>query len=93
MIALIGASIVAAALALCLTRLFGGPTLYDRVLGMNAVVQKAAIICAALAVAARRSDWLDVAFVLLLGAFVFNLAVLKFFRVRTFQAPLAREEG
>lgn len=93
MIALVAAAIVVVALALCLPRLFGGPTLYDRVLGANTVVQKAALACAALAVAAGRSDWVDVAFALVLGAFVFNVAVLKFFRVRSFQPPLARGEG
>ena len=93
MIAIVGAAIVAVALALCLTRLFVGPTLYDRILGANAVVQKGALISAALAVAAGRSDWLDVALAMVLGAFVFNIAVLKFFRVRSFQAPLARGEG
>lgn len=92
MIAVVAAALVAVALALCLTRLFGGPTLYDRILGANAVVQKAALICAAVAVAAGRSDWLDVALALVLGGFVFNVAVLKFFRVRSFQAPLARGE-
>lgn len=93
MIALAAAALVAVALALCLTRLFGGPTLYDRVLGANAVIWKGALICAAIAVAAGNGQWLDVALALVLGAFVFNVALLKFFRIRTFQAPLAREEG
>lgn len=93
MIALVAAALVAVALALCLTRLFGGPTLYDRVLGANAVVWKAALICAAIAVAMGNAQWIDVALALTLGSFVVNLALLKFFRIRTFQAPLAREEG
>ena len=92
MIALVAAALVAVALALCLTRLFGGPTLYDRVLGANEVVWKAALICVAIAVAMGNAQWIDVAFALTVGSFVFNLALLKFFRIRTFQAPLAREE-
>jgi multicomponent Na+:H+ antiporter subunit F len=93
MIALAVAAGVALVAALCLVRLFAGPTLYDRTLGMNSLVAKAAVICAALAVAAGRAEWIDVALALVLGGFVLNVAVLKFFRTRTFQAPLAREEG
>jgi multicomponent Na+:H+ antiporter subunit F len=86
-IAAVGASLV---LLLALVRLFAGPTLYDRTLAASGAAQKAALICAALAVAAGRSDWLDAAFALVLSVFVFNAIVLKFFRSRTFQAPLER---
>lgn len=92
MIALIVAGVVAALLALTLVRLFAGPTLYDRALAVNAVIFKAALICAALSVVLERAEAVDAAFVLVLGALVLNTAALKFFRVRTFQAPLARAE-
>ena len=83
-----------AALALALLRLFAGPTLYDRNLAANAITMYAALICACGAVAAGRTDGVDVALALLLGSFVVNVAVLKFFRTRTFQAPLAQaQEG
>lgn len=90
MIALFAAAGAAIALALALPRLFAGPTLYDRALASNAIVAKAALICAALAVIAGRADWLDAAIALVFGVFVVNVAILKFFRARTFQAPLAR---
>jgi multicomponent Na+:H+ antiporter subunit F len=80
------------ALALCLIRLFAGPTLYDRALAMNGAVIKLALIAAAGAVVAAEPAWLDVALALVLSAVVVSVAVLKVFRARTFQPPLARAE-
>lgn len=92
MIALVIAAAVVLLLALTLVRLFAGPTLYDRALAVNAIVFKAALVCAAISVVSGRSEAVDAAFVLVLGAFVLNAAALKFFRANTFQAPLARAE-
>ena len=92
MIAIAAALGVSIALGLSLLRLFAGPTLYDRAMAVNAVVSKAALICASLAVAAGRADWLDAAIALTLAMLIANAAVLKYFRARTFQAPLAREQ-
>lgn len=80
------------ALALCLIRLFAGPTLYDRVLAANGVVTKLAIICASAAVLAGRAEFVDAAIAFVLALLVVNVAVLKFFKARTFQAPLVRAE-
>lgn len=88
MIALIAATTVALLLILSCVRLFTGPTLYDRTLAANGAALKAAVICAALGVAFSRADWIDVAFALVLCVLVLNAALLKFFRARTFQAPL-----
>lgn len=93
MIALIGASGVAVLLALTLLRLHAGPTLYDRALAASSVTAKAALICAALAASAGRAEFVDPAFALALGGFVLNLAILKFFRTGTLQAPMVREDG
>ncbi len=90
MIALAAAAGATIALSLALVRLFAGPTLYDRALAANIIVVNAALICTSAAVAARRSEGVDVALALLLGALVVNIAVLKVFRARTFQAPLAQ---
>ena len=92
MIALIAAIGVTALALLIIGRIFAGPTLYDRALAVSSVIVKAALVCAALAVAARQSAWIDVSFALVLGALVLSAAVFKFFRSRTFQAPLARRE-
>lgn len=80
------------ALVLCLIRLFGGPTLYDRMLAANGVVTKLAIVCAAGAVLAGRTEFVDVAIAFVLALLVVNVAVLKFFKTRTFQPPLVRAE-
>ncbi len=90
MIGLIAAAAAALFLALTLWRLHAGPTLYDRALATHAILTKAAVICAALAAAAGRSDFADVALALTLCGFVLAAAVLKFFRAGTFQAPLTR---
>ena len=93
MIALIGATGVGVLLALTLLRLHAGPTLYDRALAGSSVTAKAALICAAIAASAGRADFVDPAFALALGGFVLNVAILKFFRTGTLQAPMVREEG
>ncbi|MGD9967007.1 MAG: hypothetical protein AB7T59_10830 [Hyphomonadaceae bacterium] len=80
------------ALLLCLVRLFAGPTLYDRTLAVNGFVIKLAVIAAAAAVLTAQAKWIDVALAFVFGLLVMNVAVLKVFRARTFQAPLARPE-
>jgi multicomponent Na+:H+ antiporter subunit F len=80
------------ALLLCSVRLFAGPTLYDRTLAANGIIIKLAIIVAAAGVIAARAEYVDAALAFVLACVVVNVAVLKFFRVRTLQAPLARAE-
>lgn len=91
MIALAAAGGAGAALVLSLIRLFAGPTVYDRALAVNTMVVKVALICAAVSVAANRAEWLDVTFAFVFGLVVLNAAVLKLFRLRTFQPPLTRD--
>lgn len=93
MIALLVAAAIALVMALTLPRLLNGPTLYDRALAASAMVLRAALACAALAVAAGRADWVDAALALVLAGLTLNAAVLKFFRARSFQPPMAREDG
>jgi multicomponent Na+:H+ antiporter subunit F len=93
MIAIIAAFGVAAMLGLSLVRMFAGPTLYDRALIAISVVVKGALLCAAVSVALGRSEGVDVALVLMLACFTLGTATLKFFRARTFQAPMTREEA
>jgi multicomponent Na+:H+ antiporter subunit F len=92
MIGLIAACGIAVALALTLVRLFAGPTLYDRALVATSIVLKTALLCAALAVVLGSAEAVEAALMLVLGAFALNAAVLKFFRMHTFQAPMARAE-
>jgi len=90
MIALIASIGVAAVLVLSAVRLLAGPTLHDRLLAANAVGVKVCVICAAAAVAANRSDWLDVSLALAFALLTVNAAAAKFFRTRSFQPPIAR---
>jgi multicomponent Na+:H+ antiporter subunit F len=92
MMALAAAAGAALAAVLSLIRLFAGPTLYDRTLAANAALTKAALVAAGTAVAVGRAEWIDVAFAFVFAALVVNGAVLKIFRARTFQAPLAQRE-
>lgn len=92
MIALIFAGLLTITIALVSIRLFASSTLYDRALAANAIVMQAALICAAIAAALDRVEGADTALVLVMALLVLNAAAVKFFRVRTFQAPLARRE-
>jgi multicomponent Na+:H+ antiporter subunit F len=90
--ALAAAAGVVLTLGLALLRLFAGPTLHDRALAANSVVMKLAVIAAAASVLSGQAAWIDVALAFVFALLVMNLAMLKFFRLRTFQAPLARAE-
>jgi multicomponent Na+:H+ antiporter subunit F len=89
MIALVATGGASFALCLVLVRLLAGPTLYDRALAAMAAGFLLALIGAALAVSAGRSDFLDVAFAIFFSLFVTSAAVLKYFRVRSLQPPMA----
>lgn len=93
MIALIAAACLGLAVAFAAVRLAIGPTLYDRALAANAMTLRASLACAAVAVAFAQPLWIDVSLALVLGALVLNAAVLKFFRAKSFQPSMAREEA
>ena len=90
MIALAAAAGVSLALVLSLVRLFVGPTLYDRALAAHPVAVQITVICAAGAAVAVRAAWLDVALAFVFALLITSTEVLKYFRARSFQAPLAR---
>ncbi|MFC6196441.1 monovalent cation/H+ antiporter complex subunit F [Ponticaulis profundi] len=78
------------AIALLLIRLFVGPSLYDRVLALNSVGTKILILLALVGFLMGRPDFLDIALLYALINFVSTIAILKFFRYRSFQVPLIR---
>jgi len=88
---LIGVAVAVSAM-LVLVRQFAGPTLHDRALAVKTLLVRAVLICAALAVASGRSDWLDAAIALMLAAIVLVIAIAKVFRARSFQTPLMRPQ-
>lgn len=89
MIALGVCALVLVAMALASIRLMVGPTLYDRALAAHALALLGAIGLAALAVAAKAAVWIDAAIALVLADVVLAVAVLKFFRFRSLQPPMA----
>ena len=78
----IAAIAILIAMALTLWRLFVGPTLYDRVLAVNAFGTLAVLLIAVLGFLNGRPDFLDIALLYALINFVGTIAILKFFRYR-----------
>lgn len=93
MIGLGAALLLMGAAALASVRLFVGPTLYDRALAAHAVILLAALAAAALGAGMARASIVDTAIALVFSDLVLAAAVLKFFRFRSLQPPLARPRG
>jgi len=70
------------AMVLVLVRLFAGPTLYDRVLAVNAFGTQTVLLIGVLGFLTGRPDFLDIALLYALISFVGTIAILKFFRYR-----------
>lgn len=73
---------VLAAMLLTLVRLFAGPSLYDRVLALNAFGTKTVLMIGLVGFLTGRPDFMDIALLYALINFVGTIAVLKFFRYR-----------
>jgi len=82
------ALMLAAAMMIMLTRLFIGPTLYDRVLAMNSFGTKIVLFLAVFALAVGRADSIDIALLYALINFVATIAILKFFSYRSLDVAL-----
>ncbi len=67
-------------MALALARAVMGPTIYDRILAINAHGTKTVLLIAVLGFVSGRPDFLDLALVYALINFIGTLAVLKFFK-------------
>jgi multicomponent Na+:H+ antiporter subunit F len=92
MIALSAVLASIAVLLLCLLRLFGGPTLYDRVIAANAGGLCVIVIAAGLAIWSGDARALDVSIALVFAMVVANVAFFKFSYAKTFQSAIARTE-
>ena len=95
MISMIGAASLALVIAvmLLLIRAMRGPTLYDRVAAVNALGTKTVLLIGAIGFLLGRPEWLDIALLYALINFVTTIAILKFFRYRSFQVPMVRKPG
>ena len=85
--------VVITAMALMLSRALLGPTLYDRVLAVNSFGTKTVLLLGLLGFVTGRPDFLDIAILYALINFVSTIAILKFFRYRSFQVPMSRQRG
>jgi multicomponent Na+:H+ antiporter subunit F len=86
------AAFIALIVSMCLLliRALMGPTLYDRVLAVNSFGTKTVLLIGLMGFVMGRPDFLDIAILYTLINFTSTIAVLKFFRYRSFQVPLGR---
>ncbi len=75
------------AMGLALARAFLGPTVYDRILAVNAFGTKTVLMIAVLGFLAGRPEFLDIALVYALINFIGTIAVLKFVRYADLGKP------
>ena len=82
-------------MALALARALLGPTLYDRILAVNAFGTKTVLIIAVYGFLTGRPDFTDIALVYALINFIGTVAVLKFFEYGDLGATddVREEEG
>ena len=79
------------ALLLLVVRACLGPTIYDRILAVNAFGTITVLFLALIGFASGRPDFLDIALLYTLINFVATIAILKFFRYRSLQIPLNQQ--
>lgn len=71
---------VLAALVMAVARAIAGPTVFDRILGVNAIGSLAILLLACLGFLSGRPEWLDIALTYGFLNLIATLAALKFFR-------------
>ncbi len=74
------AAAIVVAMGLALSRAIMGPTIFDRILAINAHGTKTVLLIAVIGFLTGRPDFLDLALVYALINFIGTLAVLKFFK-------------
>ena len=89
---MIGAAALAliVAIALMLIRALRGPTLYDRVLAVNSLGTKIILLLGVIGFLTGRPDFLDISILYALINFGAPIAILNFFRYRSFQVSRSR---
>ncbi len=76
------------AMVLMLTRLIGGPSLYDRLLALNSFGTKTVLFLCVFCFIIDRPDGIDIALLYALMNFIATIAVLKFFSYGTLTVGL-----
>ncbi|MFQ5784456.1 MAG: monovalent cation/H+ antiporter complex subunit F [Alphaproteobacteria bacterium] len=76
----VAAAAIVIGMGLALARAVKGPTIYDRILAINAHGTKTVLLIAVLGFLTGRPDFLDLALVYALINFIGTLAALKYFK-------------
>ena len=90
---IIGVVAILLTMMLALIRSFRGPTVYDRILAVNMVSSQTILMLALLGFLMGRPQFLDIALVYVLIAFIAMLAVIKFFGHAALEPSDRGEEG
>lgn len=77
------------AMVLMLARALIGPTTYDRILAVNSFGTKTVMFIGLVGFLAGRPHFLDIAIAYAMINFVATIGLMKLFRYRSLQAPLA----
>lgn len=81
------AAAILASMALALARAYLGPTVYDRILAVNAFGTKTVLLVAVFGFLTGRPDFMDISLLYALINFIGTVAVLKFFEYRDLGHP------
>lgn len=84
---------VLVAMALALLRALMGPTVFDRVLAVNAFGTKTVLLIGLFGFLTERPDFLDVALVYALINFIATVAALKFLKFKHLGFPMGAPKG
>ena len=79
-------------MALALVRAIKGPTIYDRILAVNAFGTLTVVLIAVHGFLAGRPEFLDIALVYALINFIATIAVTKYVKFRHLGHPLGEDE-
>ncbi len=82
-------ALLAFSMAIILIRLFSGPTLYDRILAVNAFGAKTVLFLVVFALMVGEPAAIDIALLYALINFIATIAILKFFRYRSLEVALS----
>ena len=82
------AFLIIISMVLMLTRLIGGPTLYDRLLAVNSFGTKTVLFLCVFCFIIDRPDGVDIALLYALMNFIATIAVLKFFNYKALSVGL-----
>ena len=83
----VAAAALSITMVLAVARAAAGPTVFDRILAVNAFGTKTVLLIAVVGFLAGRPDFLDLGLVYALINFIGTVAALKYFKFRTFHEP------